>query len=200
MSRERSEPAASDGCGQRIVSLAAIPEGELLFARTVGGYAEPLADALDRAVTGCLVVRPAPSLLVGADTRGVLTLVDGVPRAAYETSDDLAGGDAVAGLASDGPARVALYAHEADRLAAIHETATECLIAPDAPAQELADDSELARATRDRAPTESDDRRSAAAAFLADEQRVAALRAQARAEARERAAEWGLEEHLQTGE
>ncbi|TKX85377.1 hypothetical protein EXE43_13970, partial [Halorubrum sp. SS5] len=58
----------------------------------------------------------------------------------------------------------------------------------------------LAERTREAAPDErlrdGADEDDAVAAFLADDERIDAIREQARAEARDRAAEWGLDDAL----
>ena len=183
----------------RETALTAIPDGELLWARTVGGYEVPLRVALERRVTGCLVVQPV--LLTEPPPRGVVTLADGVPVVAYETRRAVGGSAALAALAHDVPARVALYRHDGAALAPFDDpdtAPTACQITPDAPARELADDPELARDTRERAPSRESGDTAATTAFLEDDRRVAAIQAEARAAAREQAAEWGLD-HLIDG-
>ncbi|MUW14731.1 hypothetical protein GJ633_08670, partial [Halorubrum sp. CBA1125] len=84
-----------------------------------------------------------------------------------------------------------------DGLETAHE-AESLRVAPGAPATELADDSALAERVRAAAPPErlADDEEEdtdAVAAFLADDDRIEAIRERARDEARDRAAEWGLD-------
>ncbi|MFB6193906.1 MAG: hypothetical protein ABEI75_02470 [Halobaculum sp.] len=175
---------------------AAIPRGNLVSARTVGDIAEPLWTALDRELTGYLVIEPARSILLDDRSRAVVTFSDGVPVLAYETSGDVGGPDALAAVAEETPARAELYRLADDTLAPFHER-RDCRVAPDAPALELAADHALADRTRAAAPARDDPAgESAAAAFLDDEDRVAAIRADARAQARERAEEWGLTDQL----
>jgi hypothetical protein len=69
------------------------------------------------------------------------------------------------------------------------------------PAERLAGDPQLAAKTRDRAPdrptTEPNTSpTSAVEAFLEDEEKIAAIRERARAEAERRAEEWGLDDQL----
>ena len=176
-----------------------IPRGTLLRSRVVSDVGTTLSRALDRGLTGYATLVPQETLLLSGDARGVLTFDDGVPVLAYNTVTDSGGPDALAELAVPGPYRVELYAVDATGLAAAHEEGA-LRVAPDAAATELADDAALAERTRDAAPDErlqaADDEDDAVAAFLADEERIDAIREQARSEARDRAAEWGLDDAL----
>ncbi|WP_435126926.1 hypothetical protein [Halobaculum sp. D14] len=178
-------------------AAVSIPVGDVVRARVAADVAAPLEAALDRGLTGYAVLRPAEAMLFGADRRGVLTFADGVPVVAYEAAADVAGPEALAALAGVGPVRAELYRLPAAALAAAHDC-DALRVAPDAPARDLAGDDDLAARTRDAAP----DSRSGAgshdalAAFLADEERVAAIQREARAEAEARAAEWGLTDEL----
>lgn len=177
-------------------SPATIPPGDPVSARTVGDLSVPLRTALDERVTGYLVVQPARSILLGERARAVVTFDDGVPVLAYETSGDVGGPDALAAVAGDTPARAELYRLDEATLAPFHDR-RDCRVPPDAPALELADDESLAGRTRERAPDDrGGDAESAAAAFLADEDRIEAIRAEARSQAREHATEWGLTDQL----
>jgi len=74
-------------------------------------------------------------------------------------------------------------------------------VPPGMPAARLAGDPDLAERTRAAAPADRTDEAAPdgtdpLAAFLADDERVAAIQAEAREEARERAAEWGLADEL----
>lgn len=175
-----------------------IPRGTLVRSRVVTDPGAALADALDRQLTGYAVLSPQDALLLDADTRGVLTFADGVPVLAYEQASDSGGPEALGALAVPGPYSADLYELPADALASVHET-TELRVPPGMPAERLAGDADLATRTRETAP---DDRQSdpvaddPVAAFLANEEKIAAIRADARAEARERAAEWGLADQL----
>ncbi|EMA71668.1 hypothetical protein [Halorubrum distributum] len=185
---DRSEPAT-----------LTIPRGTLLRSRVVSDVGTTLSRALDRGLTGYATLVPQETLLLSGEARGVITFDDGVPVLAYNTVTDSGGPDALAELAVPGPYRVELYAVDATGLAAAHEE--EALrVAPDAAATELADDADLADRTRDAAPDErlraADDEDDAVAAFLADDDRIDAIREQARSEARDRAAEWGLDDAL----
>jgi hypothetical protein len=177
----------------------AVPEGALLRARTVPDLSDPLSQVLSDRLTGYLRVESGGAILLGDATRGVLTLADGVPVLAYAVGDDAAGGDALAALAGPGPARVETYRVADGSLASLHDRARheDCRVPPDAPARQLADDPELAERTRERAPAERRDRADdSLASFLDDEERVAAIKTEARAEARQRAEEWGLGDEL----
>lgn len=179
-----------------------IPRGELLRSRVVGDIGTPLATAIDRELTGYATLVPQETLLLSGETRGVLTFADGVPVLAYDTVSDRGGADALAELAVPGPYRVALYAVDEAALEPAHE-ADALRVAPDAPATELADDPDLADRTREAAPdarlADASDDHDAVTAFLDDDDRIDALREQARAEAADRAAEWGLDDALDGG-
>lgn len=192
-----------------------IPRGELLRSRVVADVGETLERVLDRELTGYATLVPQETLLSAGDARGVLTFESGVPILAYDTATDRGGSAALASIAVPGPYRVELYAVARSKLETAHAT-TALQVPPDAPATELAADPALAARTRDAAPAdrEPDERDGdeggdgesgggkgggdAVAAFLADDERIAAIRAQAREEARTRAAAWGLDEVLAT--
>jgi hypothetical protein len=182
-----------------------IPRGELLRSRVVADVGETLERVLDREITGYATLVPQETLLSAGDARGVLTFETGVPVLAYDTATDRGGPAALASIAVPGPYRVELYAVARSKLETAHAT-TALRVPPDAPATELAGDPALAARTRDAAPAdrESDGRGGderggdgdAVTAFLSDDDRIAAIREQAREEARARAAEWGLDEAL----
>jgi len=178
-----------------------IPRGELLRSRVVANVGETLEAVLDRELTGYATLVPQETLLSAGDARGVLTFEAGVPVLAYNTATDRGGSTALASIAVPGPYRVELYAVARSKLEAAHD-ATALQVPPDAPATELADDPALAARTRDAAPAERQpdqnggDGGDAVAAFLADDDRIEAIRTQAREEARVRATEWGLTEAL----
>ena len=180
-----------------------IPRGDLLRSRVVSDVGTTLARALDRELTGYATLVPQETLLLEGDARGVVTFADGVPVLAYNTVSDNGGPDALAELAVPGPYRVELYAVDDGALDAAHEE-DALRVAPGAAATELADDQDLADRTRDEAPDERldagrDDDGDAVAAFLEDDERIEAIREQARSEAAERAAEWGLGDALAEG-
>lgn len=177
-----------------------IPRGNLLRSRVVSDVGTTLSRALDRELTGYATLVPQETLLLSGEAKGVLTFADGVPVLAYNTVTDSGGPDALAELAVPGPYRAELYAVDAEALETAHEE-TALRVAPGAAATELADDQALADRTRAAAPddrvddeTESDT--DAVAAFLEDDERIAAIREQARDEARSRAEEWGFEDAL----
>ena len=177
-----------------------IPRGDLLRSRVVDSPAEPLADALDRELTGYLRLEPAGALLLDDETTGVVTLDDGVPVLAYEAATDRGGPAALEAIATPGPYRAELYAVSEAALADAHGAGDDLSVAPTMPADRLAGDAALAERTRRAAPDErvggDDDATSPLETFLADEERIAAIRERAREEARARAEEWGLADHL----
>jgi hypothetical protein len=171
-----------------------IPRGELVRSRVVSDPAVALESALDRELTGYAVLEPQDSLLLDRGTTGVVTFEDGVPVLAYDMESDAGGPDALADLAVPGPYRVELYELDPTDLAEAHDT-PELSVPPGTPAERLAGDPELADRTRDAAPKErlrDDDPASPVEAFLADEEKIAAIREQAREEATQKAEEWGL--------
>ncbi|MWV65563.1 hypothetical protein GRS48_12140 [Halorubrum sp. JWXQ-INN 858] len=177
-----------------------MPRGDLLRSRVVSDASTPLSTALDRELTGYATIVPQATLLLSAEARGVITFADGVPVLAYNTVTDNGGADALAELAVPGPHRVELYAVDAAALDAAHE-ADALRVTPGSVATELADDPALADRTReaapdDRATADDGDDADAVAAFLEDDDRIAAIREQAREEARTRAAEWGFDDAL----
>jgi len=196
------EGSLTDGSESNEPPELRIPRGALLRSRVVSDVATTLSRALDRGLTGYATLVPQETLLLEGEARGVLTFADGVPVLAYNTVTDSGGPDALAELAVPGPYRVELYAVD-DGLDAAHE-ADALRVAPGAAATELADDPALADRTREAAPDErladpEADDADAVAAFLADDDRIEAIREQAREEAAERADEWGLDAALADG-
>ncbi|MFC7097663.1 hypothetical protein [Halobaculum marinum] len=179
-----------------------LPRGELVRARVATAFAAPLAAALDDRLTGYLRIEPGEALLGGSGAEAVVTLEEGVPVLVYDAAADADGPAALAALAGSAPARVESYRLPAETLADLHDpdadAAAPFRVAPDAPARELAADDDLADRTRAAAPDDRGDEgdHDALAAFLADEERVEQVRADARAEAEARAAEWGLSDQL----
>ncbi|MFD1588095.1 hypothetical protein ACFR9U_14015 [Halorientalis brevis] len=126
-----------------------------------------------------------------------------MPVLAYHTDTDRGGPAALADLAVPGPYRLQLVSLPVATVEDLHET-TDLLVPPGMPAERLAGDQSLAERTRQLAPTDrsrttednDDGHRSTSAveAFLDDEEKIAAIREQAREEARERAEAWGLDD------
>ncbi|SNR42701.1 hypothetical protein [Halorubrum vacuolatum] len=177
-----------------------IPRGTLLRSRVVSDIATTLETALDRSLTGYSTIVPQETLLLSGEAKGVITFEDGVPMLAYNTVTDNGGPAALAELAVPGPYRVELYAVDGAALETAHE-ADALRIPPGSVATELADAPDLAARTRAAAPEdrhvgEGHEETDALASFLADDDRIEALREQAREEARARAAEWGLTDVL----
>lgn len=192
-----------------------LPAGRLLKSRVVSDPRYPLAEALDRKLTGYAVVEPQETLLLEADGRGVVTFRDGVPDLAYYTGTDRGGPTALGDLAMPGPYHIELYEFPGDPFAG-REEAASLRVPPGMPAERLAGDPALAASTRRAAPqvrveaggesesgvdagdagTETDrppEDRSAVEAFLDDDEKIDAIREQAREEAEARAEEWGLD-------
>ena len=174
-----------------------LPRGRLRKSRVVTDPRDTLADVLDRELTGYAVFESQDTLLLDADGRGVVTFEDGVPVLAYHTGTDRGGPPALADLAVPGPYHVSVFELDADALAAVHDN-DDLRVPPGMPAERLAGDPALAASTRRSAPesrpTGEDDAgdHSAVAAFLEDEAKIEAIQRQAREEAEQRAAEWGL--------
>lgn len=175
-----------------------IPDGDLLRSRVVDDPGATLATALERRLTGYAVVEPQDSVLLGDETRGVITFEDGVPVLAYCPASDRGGADALEDVAGPGPYSVDLYELDRSALAAAHE-ADDLRVSPGLPAERLADDRDLVTRTRDAAPEDrlGSDGADAVASFLDDEAQIEAIREQAREEARTRAEEWGLTDALE---
>ncbi|NHN57675.1 MULTISPECIES: hypothetical protein [Halorussus] len=181
----------------------------MLRSRVESDPAVPLAAALDRELTGYAVLEPQDALLLDADGAGLVAFEDGVPRFAYHTGTDRGGPEALADLAAPGPYDVALRRLPDDALA--RHDRPDLRVPPGLAAERLAGDPDLAERTRAAVPDDSrgDDRGGAVdetpggesldavEAFLEDEEKIEAIRDRAREEARERAAEWGLDGELQ---
>lgn len=175
-----------------------LPRGQLRKSRVVTDPRDTLADVLDRAVTGYAVFESQDSLLLDADGRGVVTFEDGVPVLAYHTGTDRGGPPALADLAVPGPYHVSVFELDAAALAEVHD-ASSLRVPPGMPAERLAGDPALADSTRRSAPEDRRTERreetadhSAVEAFLEDTEKIAAIREQAKAEAEQRADEWGF--------
>ncbi|WP_267161490.1 hypothetical protein [Halovenus salina] len=171
-----------------------VPQGRLRRHRVVTDLTTPLEHALDDELTGYARLEPQDTLLLDSDGAGVVTFEEGVPRVAYHTGTEASGADALTDIAVAGPCRVELYEVEIDALAEVHET-TELAVEPGAPAEQLAGDPDLARRTRECAPTDQavDPDHDAVSAFLDDEERIAEIKEAARAEAESRASDWGFD-------
>lgn len=179
-----------------------LPRGRLRKSRVVTDPRDVLADVLDRGLNGYAVFESQETLLLDAEGRGVVTFDDGVPVLAYHTGTDRGGPPALADLAVPGPYHVSLYALDPADLDPAHQ-ADDLRVPPGMPAERLAGDPALADSTRRAAPADrrdpvensdstddTGDPQSAVEAFLDDAEKIEAIKDQARAEARERAAEW----------
>jgi hypothetical protein len=163
-----------------------LPRGRLVRSRVVRDPGTVLRIALDRSLTGYAVLELQDSLLFDDERRGVVTFTDGVPVLAYDTESDRGGTDALADFAVPGPYSADLFRLDPTALEEPHDT-PELRVPPGVPAEELADDPDLAAETRDRAPddrlSDADDGGSAVAASLEDESKIDAIREEARTEA-----------------
>jgi hypothetical protein len=173
-----------------------VPGGQPTFDRVVTGLDEPLGAALDRSLSGYAEVVPQAALLLDASGSGVLWFENGVPTHATHTGTGATGADVLAELAATGPYRVRLVSVSPETLVA--NRPANATLPPDAPAERLAGDESLAARTRERAGVSSapatDDSLDAVEAFLADDEKIRAIRDQARAEAKRKADEWGFDE------
>jgi hypothetical protein len=172
-----------------------VPQGRLVRSRVVDDPGAVLETALDRSLTGYAVLEPQDALLFDEGARGVVTFDAGVPVLVYDVTSDRGGPDALADLAVPGPYRAEVYELPPEDLAAAHDTPA-LRVPPTMPAERLAGDPNLAARTREAAPAsrleDDEPAGSAVEAFLADEEKIEAIQAQAREEARRRAEEWGL--------
>jgi hypothetical protein len=166
----------------------------------VSDLATPLRNAFEDHLTGYCRLESQDALLLSADGVGVVTFEAGIPAAAYHTGTDAGGADALADIAVAGPYRIELFELDDGALDAIHD-AEDLAVSPTMPARRLAGDPQLADRTAARA-TDDDTARNAppdaaaygaVEAFLADEDKIDAIRDRAREEARRRASEWGFD-------
>jgi hypothetical protein len=169
---------------------------DLTFARVVDDATAALELALDRELTGYAEFTPQDALLLDADGEGVVAFEDGVPTHVEHTGTGRGGSAALADLASPGPLRVECYAGDDGSVPRTDRYA----VAPGTPADQLAGDSDLATRTRDAAgvdaaasATDATEDLDAVEAFLADEEKVEAIKDRAAAEAERRAEEWGFD-------
>ncbi|WP_255151981.1 hypothetical protein [Halorarius halobius] len=178
-----------------------VPDGELVRSRVVPDARAALEAALDRRLTGYAVL--APTAVLDPRREGaVLTFEAGVPVVAYHVESDRGGSAALGALAEPGPYRVELYESSPGDLDAVHDV-EELRVAPGAPAEQVAGAPALAERTRRAAPADRDgagDRDAAddpVEAFLADTERIEAIREEAREEAERRAEEWGFDDAVE---
>jgi hypothetical protein len=185
-----------------------LPEGRLVRSHVVADPRTPLAAALDRELTGYAIFEPQETLLLDGRGQGILTFRDGVPDMAYFTGTDRGGPAALGDLAMPGPYHVELYELPGSALDSLTDT-EPLTVPPGMPAERLAGDPALAASTRRGAPAartcaDADDQsepgtaadgrtHSAVEAFLDDDEKIAAIRDRARAEAEAKAAEWDLD-------
>ncbi|MFB6153163.1 MAG: hypothetical protein ABEJ27_02820 [Halodesulfurarchaeum sp.] len=170
-----------------------LPAGQPCFDRVVMSVDEPLEAALDRSLSGYGIIVPQAGLLGDGAGEGVIWFAEGVPIRARHTASGRTGSEALADIAETGPYRVRLV-----EVGGLEEAAADPDLSPGAPAERLAGNEALAERTREAAthpvgggPAEELD---AVEAFLADTEKIEAIQRQARAEARQRATEWGLDD------
>lgn len=173
-----------------------LPDGNPAFDRVVMALDEPLEAALERGLSGYAEVVPQAALLLDANGSGVLWFEDGVPTHATHTGSGATGTDVLAELAATGPYRVRLVPLSPSDLAS---RPTGARLPPGAAAERLAGDDRLAARTRDRAgdgpsETANEEGLDAVESFLADDEKIRAIRERARAEAKRTAAEWGFDD------
>jgi len=178
-----------------------LPHGEVVAARVADDHGVALRTAHEERLTGYLVLEPSATLLLDEDGAGVLTLAEGVPVLASHSGTERGGADALADLAGPGPVKVQRRAVDASALECVHDAdgADALAVAPGEPARVLTGDRELAAAARERAPPDHPGRDATAdplESFLADDDRIASLREDAREEAKRRADEWGFADEL----
>jgi hypothetical protein len=178
-----------------------LPRGQLVRSRVVADPATALSDALDRRLDGYVVLEPQEAVLLDGAGRGVLTFEAGVPALAYHTGTERGGPAALADLAEPGPFSAELYRVPRGDFPG-PDAAAELTVSPGTPAERLGGDPDLADRTRAAAPDgrAADPGADPVASFLADEEKIAAIREQAREEAQRRAAEWGLDDALGEGD
>lgn len=182
-----------------------IPQGQLLRSRVVPDVRTVLMDALDRRLTGYAIVEPQETLQSESDAKGILTFEEGIPFLVYYTGTDAGGKCALSDFATGGPCRLDLYVLSPSQLEAVHDT-PDLRVPPEMPANCLVGDPRLASRTRKRAAARAQQRTrketspkrdDAVEAFLEDSEQIETIREQARAEAKRRANEWGLEDQLE---
>lgn len=132
--------------------------GRLVRSRVVHDAGVSLVDALDRRLSGYVILEPRTALLGAASGRGLITFETGVPVLASHSSG-ACGIRALEAIATPGPYRVELYVLPDGALAEAHglgsdssgsnqNANTKLRVPPDAPAQRLACDATLADRTR----------------------------------------------------
>jgi hypothetical protein len=165
------------------------PAGNPTFDRVVMSVGEPLREALDNDLQGYAEIVPQAGLLGDAAGCCRLWFEDGVPVGATHTGTGRTDAAALADIAETGPYRVRLVA------VADPSQVQPGDLPPDAPAEQVVGDSDLAERTRERASGDGEQDGAdldAVEAFLADEEKIEAIKQRAAMEARERAAEWDL--------
>lgn len=169
-----------------------LPAGQPCFDRVVMAVDEPLVEALNRELTGYGVIVPQAGLLGEGTGKGVLWFDGGIPCGARHTGTGRTDSEALADIAETGPYQVRLV--EAELPESVRERDS---LAPGGPAERVAGDPELAERTRQASTGDTvedpDAELDAVEAFLADEEKIAAIQEQAASEARKRAEEWGFE-------
>jgi len=181
-----------------------VPRGRLLRSRVVSNPATAFRTVLEDALTGYLVFEPQDTLLLDDGGRGVVTVRQGVPMLVYHTGTDRGGVDGLADLAVPGPYKVDVFELSDQEIERIHD-ADELRVPAKEPVERLAGDPELADRTQSRAREHGlladdgvrpDENQDAVVSFLDDDERIAAIKQQAREDAKRQANEWGLTDEL----
>ncbi|MCL9814491.1 hypothetical protein [Natranaeroarchaeum aerophilus] len=181
-----------------------VPHGRLLRSRVVSNPATAFSTVLDDSLTGYLVFEPQDTLLLDDRGRGVVTVRNGVPVLVYHTGTDRGGVDGLADLAVPGPYKIDVFELSDAEIERLHD-ADELRVPPGEPAERVAGDPHLADRTRSRAREHGlfpddvanlDTNEDAVVSFLSDEERIEAIKRQAREDAERQASEWGLNDEL----
>lgn len=169
-----------------------LPEGQTSFDRVVDAMDGPLDAALEDGLTGYGVIVPQGNLLGEDSGKGILWFEDGIPIGARHTGTGRTGSAALADLAEIGPYQVRMVA-----TGNVDEMYAGDPLPPAAPADRLAGNEALAARTREAAGSTAgggpDAELDAVEAFLANEEKIEAIKRQAAEQARQRAREWGFE-------
>lgn len=177
-----------------------LPRGRLRRRRIVADVGTVLANALDARHTGYATLTAQNALLQSVGGAGVVIFEDGIPIVAFHTGTDRGGPLALADIAGGCPYRLELFELDASILSTFDE-ATALRVPPGMPADRLAGDPALAARTRSSASAAhrrlapdpgTADQPGAVEAFLADQEKIEAIRDRARREAERRAENWGF--------
>lgn len=167
-------------------------DGSLHQRRVVTEFGGILETVLEHSLTGYLDISVTESLLSdGGDA--VLTVEDGIPKAAFQPATNRGGEELLADISVASLYRVELYEADTTTLTQVHNR-DGVSIPPTLPAKQLVGDHDLAGRTRRAVPGDDTDDPGldAVSSFLDDESTISTIQERARKEARERASEWGF--------